>query len=434
MYDLLIKNAVLCTTGEKKDLGIRDGKIAVIAEAGSICAAGDGAAGSECGTGADGSAPAAKQVIDAEGRLIAPGFVDSHMHFDKALSLGEKESPTLEEAVTNFTEYLTTMTPEEQTADIKRRATEMARMCVKAGTTTLRSHANIEGIIGLRGVLALNEVRKAVRDYVDIKITALPNFYDGPVEQEKRLELIDEAAKNGLVDYIGGAAHLHDNCWELTEKLFALAVKNDLPVDFHTDESDAPDVSDFMHVAELTKKYGYEGRVSCGHVTALNAVDDETAAKAIAMAKDADLQIITLPSCNMYLMGRHDHQPVRRGITRVREFLEAGVNISYASDNVRDPFRPIGNGDMLEEALITAQVAQMATATDLKTVFRMGTFHPARALQLSDYGLSEGCSADLVIFDAKDVPEAIVGLAARRWVIKRGKIVAETVKETSCAF
>ena len=310
----------------------------------------------------------------------------------------------------------------------------MARMCVQAGTTTLRTHANIEPANGIGGVEALNDVKNAVKDYVDIKITSLPNFFDTPEEQEKRIELIDEAAKNGLLDYIGGANHMYDNCWELTEKLFALAVKNDLPVDFHVDESDAPDVSDFMHVAELTKKYGYEGRVSCGHVTALNAVDDETAAKAIAMAKDADLQIITLPSCNMYLMGRHDHQPIRRGITRVKEFLEAGVNISYASDNVRDPFRPFGNGDMLEEALITAQVAQMATATDLKTVFRMGTFNPARTLQLENYGLAEGCAADLVIFEAADVPTAIISQATRRYVIKRGRVVAETVKETKTAF
>ena len=417
MYDLLIRNAVLCTTGETKDIAIKDGKIVAVTD-----------------PAPEGAAVQAEKVIDAAGRLTAPGFVDSHMHFDKALSLGKKESPTLQEAVDNFTAYLSQFTQPEMADDIRVRAKEMARRCVMNGTTAARTHSNIEAILGLYGTRALNDVKEAVKDYIDLKITALPTFYGDEAEQKRRFEQVEEAAANGLIDYVGGANHLHDNTWELTEKLFALAVKYDLPIDFHVDESDEPDVSDFMHVAELTKKYGYEGRVSCGHVTALNAVDDETAAKAIAMAKDADLQIITLPSCNMYLMGRHDHQPIRRGITRVKEFLEAGVNISYASDNVRDPFRPFGNGDMLEEALITAQVAQMATATDLKTVFRMGTFAPARALQIEGYGLEEGCTADLLIFEAKDVPTAIISQAPRRYVIKRGRVVAETVKETKTAF
>jgi cytosine deaminase len=237
-----------------------------------------------------------------------------------------------------------------------------------------------------------------------------------------------------MLDFVGGAPHTHENWEELTDKIFAIAVHNNLPLDFHVDETDNPDVRNFEQIANLTMKYGYEGRVSCGHVTALNAVDDDTATRLIAKAKKADLQIITLPSCNLYLMGRNDKQPVRRGITRVREFLEAGVNISYASDNIRDAFRPIGNGDMLEEGLLTAQVAQMATKSELDTVFRMGTLNPAKALLLDNYGLEMNKQADLVIFDKDSVAETLVSQGTRSYVIKKGKVVAKNSRTKEIMF
>jgi cytosine deaminase len=340
----------------------------------------------------------------------------------------------LEASVENFTAYVKSIPEGQLKYDIKKRARQVANMVVQAGTTAFRTHANVETSMGLQGIEALNELKEEIKDYVDVQITALPTFYDGPEEQKKRFELLDYACSNKMIDYLGGAPHLHENCRELTEKIFAVAVKYGLPIDLHVDESDHPNVENFEHVAELTMKYGYEGRVSCGHVTALNAVDDETAAKAIAKAKKANLHIITLPSCNLYLMGRTDKQPIRRGVTRIREFLEAGVNISFASDNIRDPFRPIGNGDMLEEGLITAQVAQMLMKSELEQVFDMGTINPAKALSLSNYGLAVGRCADFVIMEAETKAEALINQATRRYVIKNGRVVAKTLKTTQTAF
>ncbi len=414
MYDLLVKQARVWNTGALADIAVEKGRIAAV-EA----------------TIDEGQAA---QVIAANGNLVSPGFVDSHMHFDKVLSLGNTESPTLQEAVDNFTKYVRSVPPADLQNDILRRAREVARMCCIAGTTALRTNANIEASTGLSGVEALAKLKDEVKDYVDIQITALPSFYDGPEKQKARMKLIHEAAAAGLLDYIGGAMHLHEHWEELTKELFELAVQYDLPIDFHVDECDLPDVRNFMQVAALTKAHGYEGRVSCGHVTALCAVDDKTAEKAILAAKDANLNIVTLPSCNLYLMGRTDKQPIRRGVTRIREFLDAGVNISYASDNIRDPFRPIGNGDMLEEALITAQVAQMVTKSELMRVFEMGTVNPAKAMGLQDYGLAVGCNADFVVIEAESVAEAMVSQPVRRYVVKRGKVVAETTKQTTCAL
>lgn len=414
MYDLLIKKAKLENENELKDIGILNGKIAEI--------------------GTDIPESMGKETILANGRLVTSGFVDSHMHFDKTMSMGEVETKTLDEAIEEFTKYCTSMDCVEWKADIKRRAREAARQSVQAGTTTLRTHVNIEAGTDLHGVEALNELKEELKDYVDIKITSLPSFYDGREAQDKRFELLDLACSKGMLDFLGGAPFLHDNWEELTEKTFALAVKYDLPIDFHVNESDIPDVRNFEQIADLTIRYGYQGRVSCGHVTALNAVDEETAARVIGKAKLADLNIITLPSCNLYLMGRIDKQPIRRGTTRIREFIEAGVNISYASDNIRDVFRPIGNGDMLEEGLLTAQVAQMVTKSDLETVFRMGTVNPAKALLLEDYGMEVGKQADLLIFDSESVASALMNQATRNYVIKKGKVVARNTRTSEIVF
>lgn len=414
MYDLLIKKATIDNMIETKDIGILNGKIAEISN--------------------DIPESAGKETIWAEGRLITPGFVDSHMHFDKTMTIGEIETKTLDEAIKEFTRYFNTMDSNGWKADIKRRAREAARQAVQAGTTALRTHVNIEAGMDLYGVEALNELREELKDFVDIKITSLPAFFDGREAQEKRFELLDFGCRNQMFDFLGGALNHYDNWEELTEKTFAMAVKYDLPLDFHVDESDHPDVRNFEQIADLTIKHGYQGRVSCGHVTALNAVDEETARRVIRKAKEADLNIITLPSCNLYLMGRIDKQPIRRGTTRIREFLDAGVNISYASDNIRDVFRPIGNGDMLEEGLLTAQVAQMVTRSDLETVFKMGTVNPAKALLLDYYGLEVGKQADLIIFDTDSTVNALVNQATRNYVIKKGKVVARNTRTSEIVF
>lgn len=414
MYDLLIKNANAYNIGKNKDIGIKDGKILDIGDNIPV----DGAL----------------ETIEANGNLVTPGFVDSHMHFDKVFTLGKKDCKTLDAAIEEFEDYFNNIDSSKWKADVKRRAKMAARYVVKYGTTSLRTHVNIEAGIDLKSIEAINEIRDELKDYVDIKITSLPSFFDEPENHIKRLELVEYAAKNSMIDFLGGALNLHDNWEDLTLRMFDIAIRYDLPLDFHVNESDFPDVRHFEQIADLTIKHGYEGRVSCGHVTALNAVDDETAKRVIEKSRKADLNIITLPSCNLYLMGREDKQPIRRGVTRIKEFLDAGVNISYASDNIRDPFRPIGNGDMLEEGLLTAQVAQMVTKSDLETVFKMGTFNPAKALLLDNYGLEVGKNADLVIFDSSNVADALISQATRKYVIKGGKIVAKNYSSSEIIF
>jgi len=162
----------------------------------------------------------------------------------------------------------------------------------------------------------------------------------------------------------------------------------------------------------------------------LSAVDDDTAMRVIQKVKAAGITIVTLPSANLYLMGRSDCQPIRRGITRVRELLDNQVNIAYSSDNLRDPFRPFGNLDMLEEALLIAQVAQMGRNIDFDNILKMGTYNAAKGMGLVNYGLEVGNTADLVLLDAPSPKDAIISQANKSYVMKKGKVVAKNIKNS----
>lgn len=413
MFDLLLKNANVYGKGAGLDIGVKDGLIAAIDR--DIPEAG-------CG-----------QVIAADGRFVAPGFVDSHMHFDKALTMSNKESCNLIEAIASFAAYCDSLSEDALAQDITRRAMQIIKMVVANGTTAARTHANLDFNSRYAGVHALSQLKKDMAHVIDIQISALPTFYPDPADREKSFAMLEDVCAKGLIDYIGGSPFFssHDQNAQNIDRLFAIAQKYDMPIDVHVDEADEPDVHCLEYIADKTIETGYQGRVSCGHVTAMNAVDEQTRNRVIEKCHRADLQIISLPSCNLFLMGREDRQPVRRGITTVKEFQAGGVNVSFASDNIRDPFRPYGNGDMLEECLLTVQILQMALKEELESVFRMGTCNPARAMGLTGYGLETGNKADMVLYETQDLATTIIAQGVKTAVFKNGKVVARTKKEIS---
>jgi len=194
----------------------------------------------------------------------------------------------------------------------------------------------------------------------------------------------------------------------------------------HIDETDDPNANTLEYLAERKLTLGFEGTVTAGHCTSLSAMDEATAARVIEKVAEAGIHVITLPSCNMYLMGRRDKGLVRRGLTRVRELLAAGVNVAYATDNIRDAFTPFGKADMLQGGLITAHALHIGTPADQRTLLDMGTKNPAQILNLKDYGFVPGCMASLVVLDEQDWSNAIAKESPRRYVFSKGKLVAQT--------
>lgn len=356
--------------------------------------------------------------IEAGGRVLMPGFVDSHMHLDKALFPVLPEEKTLLGARLASLGHAAQIPDERVMDDIYDRSARVVEMAIAHGTTCLKTNILITDHWGLR---ALDVTRQLVRDYgprIQIQ-TCVPFQPDYEQALNRRIHEID---------FIAGYPTLGDNCREDVDRLFALAERHGLPLDLHVDESDNADISCFEYVIEKTAACGMGGRVTCGHVTALAApgLDEARAQRAIERAAQAGVFVTTLTSCNLHLMGPH-----RRGPTRVQQLMEAGVAVSIASDNVRDPFRPFGNANLLEEALLTAQVHKLTTPQQLEEVLRMITCNPAKNSLLEHYGLQVGCYADFVLLDAPSATEALLSQADCLAVFKRGILVEGRWRKSS---
>jgi cytosine deaminase len=361
----------------------------------------------------------AEEVLDARGKTLLPGFIDIHTHPDKTMTRGlfENKSGTLSEAIGHFAEFFPTV----QVDDFYRRAKEMFELQRSRGVTAVRAHVTVNELVELRAFEALRKLKKELEGTLDLQLVAFPG---SPVRIEKgdsRYRLLERAIEGGA-DALGGCPNLADDHRSLTDTLLELAASSGVPVDFHVDESDEPDVRALEYLADTILEGGFDLPVTAGHCTALAAVDDETAARVIGKMAQAGLRVVTLPSCNLYLMGRGDAEPKRRGITRVHELMEAGVDVAYASDNIRDPFRPFGNGDMLEEGLLTAQLIQYGSDEELAKVLTMATYAAARIFGYEKYGIEEGAIADLLLIDAESPVEALLSQTRHHTRFKSGRM------------
>ncbi|MDO4543346.1 MAG: amidohydrolase family protein [Clostridia bacterium] len=375
---------------------------------------------------------AAQTVIDAGGALVTPSLIDPHIHLDKVNifdSVRKNVSGTLKEAI----EIIWEKKPLYTVDDVVKRASDVVYRELKNGTLNIRSHVDIDTIGGLKpleGVVALKEKFKGL---VDIDLIAFPQ--EGIIKDAGCDKLMWEAMENGCT--IVGGMPANENSPEDSlahvKLCFDIAEKYDADIDMHVDESDDPFYRTLEMIADETIRRGYYGRVTAGHTCALAAYDDHYASYVIEKVARAKMNIITNPVTNLMLQGRLDKQPIRRGITRVKELLAAGVTVSFGQDCVKDTFYPYGSGDMLQVANITAHAAQMSLPHEIEKVYDMITFDAAKILRLENYGIAEGCKANLVIINAADARDAIRLEPERLYVIREGRVVAKTVVNTEFA-
>ena len=370
----------------------------------------------------------ATREVEADGRLLAPAFVDPHIHLDKVLvaeDIRPNQSGTLREAIEILWERKAAYTVEE----IVRRAGAVVESAVLTGTTRMRTHVDVDTIGKLRPLDGVAAARERYRDLVDLEIVAFPQ--EGIVRDPGTEALLAEAVQAGA-DLVGGMPHNEASSADSRRHIeicFRIAMGHDRDIDMHVDETDDPGSRTLEILADLTLANGYQGRVTAGHTCALAAYPDDYARQVIAKLGQARIHMITNPATNLMLQGRLDRQPVRRGITRVKELLEAGVNVAMGQDCVKDTFYPFGRADMLEVALITAHAAHLSLPHEVETVFAMGTTHAARALRVPDYAIEVGNRADFILLDAPTPAEAIRLQAPRRLVVRHGRVVAETLTE-----
>jgi cytosine deaminase len=367
----------------------------------------------------------AAAVLDADGRVVSPAFVQPHIHLDKVLTgplLGPNRSGTLGEAIALSHAVKRAATVEE----IRERAGRVIRAAVLAGTTALRSHVDVDTIGGLRGLRGVAAARDDHADLCTVQLVAFPQ--EGIWRDPGTDVLMVEAIREGA-DVVGGMPHWEDGldaARRHIEFCLQLAVENDADVDMHVDETDDPYWRSFELLIEEAARRDWGGRTTAGHLCAMASWEDTYAASVIARAAAAGVMVATNPPTNLMLQGRDDAEPRRRGIPRVKELLAAGVVVGAGQDCVDDAFYPFGGADPLQVALITAHAAQLGTPAEIATALRMVTTDAARLLRLPDYGLVPGARADLVVLDAESERDALREQAARRWVLHGGRMVAET--------
>ncbi|MBY5893256.1 amidohydrolase family protein [Rhizobium leguminosarum] len=403
MFDLIVRNANLPDGRKGIDIGIQGGKII---------------------TAEPNLQAQAQEEIDATGRLVSPPFVDPHFHMDATLSLGLPRmnvSGTLLEGIALWGELRPIVTKEE----LVDRALRYCDLAVTQGLLFIRSHVDTSDP-RLVTVEAMIEVREKVAPYIDLQLVAFPQ--DGYYRSPGAIDALDRALDMG-VDIVGGIPHFERTMGEGTasvEALCRIAADRGLPIDIHCDETDDPLSRHIETLAAETIRFGLQGRVAGSHLTSMHSMDNYYVSKLIPLMAEAEINVIPNPLINIMLQGRHDTYPKRRGMTRVRELMDAGLNVSFGHDCVMDPWYSMGSGDMLEVGHMAIHVAQMAGIDDKKKIFDALTVNSAKTMGLAGYGLEKGCSADLVILQASDTLEALRLKPNRLAVIRRGKVIARS--------
>ncbi len=408
--DWLLTNARLVDRTELVDIAIANGHIAQIRLA------------SSAPVGPTILGPAT-QYWELGGRVVLSGLVDPHVHLDKTYlnssGLFPNRSGTLLEAIAIWR----AVKQQRGAAGVQIAVRRALRAAIANGVTAMRSHVDTEEPDDLQTLAAILEVREEFRHAINLQIVALGFAGTSPV--------IDRVMADALAlgaDLVGGAPALVADPVASLSAIFAMAERTGKPIDLHIDETEDPASSTLLALAERTVAAGMQGLVTAGHCCSLAFMNAASAGRVIEQVAAARLHIVTLPSCNLVLMGR-GRQPAPRGVTRVQELLAAGVNVCAGSDNVQDPFNPFGSYDPLQTANFAAHTAHLTGTNELRACLEMVTNRAARALGLDSCGLRAGAPADLLVLSAFDVQEAVTAPPSRLGTFKNGRVIVRTQME-----
>lgn len=386
MVDLLLKNAKL--EQGVMDVFILAGKISSIAANLEVEAA---------------------KTVDLERRLLLPGLIETHCHIDKTLTANQVENSagTLLGAIQNWIAFKPSITKD----DYLERGKKALEMAISHGTTTLRTHVDVDsnGFLALEALLELKELFK---DKVTMQIVALGN-------PELEFETMIDAMRLGA-DVVGGCPAIRQNPKLEVENALKLAAVFGKPVDLHVDENDFSNSLEFL--ADAVIRLGFDLPVMAGHCCSLDFMSESDAARVIEKVAKAGISVVSLPACNLNLQGRGVH-PVPRGVTRVSELLQAGVNVCVGSDNVQDPFHPIGNYSLLSAANLATMACHMTHDAGIQQTFEMISSNAASALSLPNPQIIVGANADLIVLEVESARQAICEIAPCFMTIKAGKLI-----------
>lgn len=364
--------------------------------------------------------PPSDRVFDGGGYIVLPGLVETHIHLDKAFL--SSRLPGVASGLQQAIEMTAELKSAYTAKDIMARSRQVLKRASGFGVTLLRAQVEIDPILGLMSFESALELKREYAAAMEIQLVAFPQ--EGIFQQPGTAELLERAVRSGA-DAIGGIPYNDRDSAEHLDYVFRLAEASGLPVDLHLDFSDDPRQLAILDVIALTRKYGMQGRVSVGHLTSLGSVGADEARRIAADIADTGIHVFTLPATDLYLNGRLDTFRIRRGLTPVRLLLEAGVNVCFGSNNIRNAFTPFGTGDPLDIGLLLAQTAHMGTTEDVRRILGMCTSSATMALRGRESDITEGMPADLMLVRSDSAADILYDRPRERVVWKGGKLVGQ---------
>ena len=400
---MLIKNVFIENSTDPRDIRVTDGKFEQIA-AGLTPRAGE-------------------EGIDCTGKLALPPFIESHVHLDTCLTAGDpvwNKSGTLFEGIECWSKRKAKLTKE----DVKERARRAVRMQASHGVQYVRTHVDVTDptLVAMEGML---ELKDELKDYVDIQIVAFPQ--EGIMSYPNGEALLENAVKMGA-DCVGAIPHFEftrEYAVESVNYCMKVAEKYGRLVDVHCDEIDDEQSKGLEVLACRALESGMKDMVTASHTTAMHSYNNAYCGKLFRLLRMSEINFVSNPLVNTHLQGRFDTYPKRRGITRVKELLANGCNVSFGHDDIFDPWYPLGTGDMRDVIHMGLHVCQMMGYDEIMESYRLCTYNAAKTLHLGDaYGIREGAPASFIILDADNFYNALNKKGEVLYSYNKGRLIA----------
>ncbi|ASS59778.1 amidohydrolase family protein [Rhizobium leguminosarum] len=392
--DFVIRNARLAGLTEPTDIAFEAGRIAAIAP-GFVC-----------------DAP----HYDAGEKFACAGLIETHIHLDKAgiISRCNLCTGTLAEAISETSRAKAAFTEE----DVYARAAAVVEKAILNGTIRLRTFVEIDPRAGFRSFEAIRRLKADYASLVDIEICAFAQ--EGLTNDPDTEEMLEQALKAGA-DLVGGCPYTDPEPTEHIRRIFDIAMRHDVAVDFHLDFDLDPAGSDLPTIIVETVARRYQGRVSVGHVTKLSALPLEELEPIGRRLAESGIALTVLPATDLFLTGRNSTFLIPRGVTPAHRLAALGVVTTISTNNVLNPFTPFGDVNLMRIANLYANIAQIGTTDGLDGVFAMITAQAATLLGIKGYGIAIGSGADVVLFDAPSAADAVATIAPALIGWKKGR-------------
>jgi cytosine deaminase len=394
-FDLILRQARIGGREDQVvDIGLSGGQVAAI----------------------DAALPDGAPEEQLEGRLVVPGFIETHIHLDKSCLLGRChcQKGTLEEAIAAVAEQKRNFTEE----DVYARASRTLEKALQHGTMRMRTHVEVDPRIGLTSFRALKRLKQDYAWAIDLQLCVFPQegLLDDPGCEDVMVQALEEGA-----DVVGGAPYMDKDSRGQIARVFELARRFDKDIDFHLDFSLDVSHLDIEEVCRKADEFGWGGRVACGHVTKFSALPPARFDEIAKRLAEAGVAVTALPATDLFLIGRDYDMNVPRGVAPAHRLLGRGVTCSISTNNVLNPFTPFGDCSLVRMANLYANVAQIGTPAGMADCLDMVTTSSAKLLNLKDYGIATGFPADIVVLDAESRAQAVAELAQPIFGLKAGK-------------